>query len=75
MKPRTKEEFMLRFRSVKAHILVRALNRLTPGISWTGCPKGHIAEAWAKAEVRSYTRLNLVELSELEKEIKEVMGK
>jgi hypothetical protein len=69
---RTKEEFMVKFRGVKANVLTRALNRITLGTNWSGCSKGHIAEIWAKAESSFDTRLSKVSLLQLQREIKEV---
>lgn len=71
---RTKEEFMVKFRGVKANVLTRALNRITLGTNWSGCSKGYIAERWAKAdsEPSADTRLSKVSLLQLQREIKEV---
>jgi hypothetical protein len=74
-KIRTKEEFMLRFRSTQRHHLTAALNMLTPGINWSGCSKGHIAEAWAKSnplDLDVWTKLGKVELDALEQEVRKI---
>lgn len=75
-KVRTKEEFMLRFRGVKVHHLTKALNRLTRGINWSGCSKGHIADSWANATAEhdrdKWSHMDRVELDALEQEIRKV---
>lgn len=67
---RTKEEFMASFRGIRVSLLTRALNRLTPGIVWTGCPKNHLAERWVEADTR--TRMDGVELARVHQLIKEI---
>ena len=32
------------------HTVASIANRLTPGVNWRGCPKSHIAEAYARGE-------------------------
>jgi hypothetical protein len=49
---RTKEEFMARFRGVPTHLVTKAVNTLTPGVNWSGCSKGHIAEYWVEGFMR-----------------------
>jgi hypothetical protein len=73
MSERTKEEFMARFKGVKRHILTRACNRATPGINWSGCGKGYIAELWASGE--RFTRMDKVTLDQLDALVKEEQAK
>jgi len=70
MTERTKQEFMIKFRGVKAHVLSKAVNRITLGINWNGCSKGHIAEAWATAD--TYTRMDKVSLVQIQQKINDV---
>ena len=60
---------MARFRSVKPHVLTKALNALTPGIIWSGCAKGNLAEKWAAADHRM--RMDSVELDHIEAKLRE----
>lgn len=69
MKLRTKEEFMARFRGVPANVLARTLNRLTPGINWTGCSKGRIAEGWASPTYAQSVGLFTVTLDQIQDEL------
>lgn len=72
MTERTKQEFMIKFRGVKANVLTRALNRITLGTNWSGCSKGYIAEKWAKAESSFDTRLSQVSLVQIQQKINDV---
>ena len=40
--------FRAAFRGVPTGKLVSALNRLTPGFTWTGCSKEQMATEWAR---------------------------
>jgi hypothetical protein len=71
---RTKEEFMKRFRGVPTYLLVRAINELTPGVNWSGCSKGYIAEAWTAGfkhlgnRGRDYSKISLDDIDKALKE-------
>lgn len=76
MKERTKEEFMARFRGVPPHKVARALTALTPGITFGGCPKGHMAEVWATCDTRyGYQSVRNIELDHIDATIKELYPK
>lgn len=68
---RTKEQFMLRFKGVKRHILTRALCNLTPGINWGGCSKGHMAEAWAEGGL-TWVKLREISLDQITEEVRQI---
>lgn len=46
---RRKAEFLRTFRGWPAYQLARALNYLTPGVSWTGCSKAFMSDEWASS--------------------------
>jgi hypothetical protein len=65
-------EFMLRFRGIKAAVLHKALDALTPGVNWRGTPKYYIAQCWASARTShdyDVFRLSGVSLEDIEKNI------
>ena len=46
-----KAEFMATLRQVPKHHIVKAMGTLTPGIDWTGCSKGHMADEYARMKM------------------------
>lgn len=44
-------QFTAAVRGIPAHHVAHALNTLTRYVNWTGCTKGHMAEAYAQAVV------------------------
>ena len=50
-RPKSQEQFMAYFRGVPASKLWKALNKLTPGIDWSRCPKEHLAWCWVTQHV------------------------
>jgi hypothetical protein len=76
MKERTKEEFTARFRGVAPHKVARALTALVPGISFSGCSKGHLADVWVSCLTsHGYEKVRHVELDDLEAKIKDFYPK
>ena len=65
------KEFLARFKGIPGHKVARALTNLTPGSTWTGCPKGYMAERWATAySFPAGRELRAVTLDAIEAQIK-----
>ena len=61
-----RDDFMQFMRPYKAHWITAALDKLTPGISWSKCSKGHMADEYANGILRDrgVDLLQLVDLLE-----------
>jgi hypothetical protein len=69
---RTKEEFMLRFKGVRANKVAAAFNALAVGTNYYGCSKGAMAEIWVDSEANpkgSNSRMHGFTLDQIEAEL------
>jgi hypothetical protein len=66
-----KAEFMTAVRGLSPHSVAVALGEFTFGVNWRRCPKGHMAEQYARAVVGgpkyipSHPRLAYIDLQRL----------
>jgi hypothetical protein len=56
-----RKEFMHAVNPFTARAVARALNKVTPGVVWTDCSKGHMAERWAEAQTVAKAAYHLPE--------------
>lgn len=62
--------FMAATKGVDAHTVARALSKLTPGLNWRRCSRGHMAQEYARAgEERAYSAVKALNLEKLQRTI------
>lgn len=66
-----RKAFMTAVKGPSPWWVATALSRLTPGINWGGCSKGHMAECWA---CKTHRQLKDVTLTRLTAELRAVLA-
>lgn len=66
-KAEKRQQFLRLMRPYPAHWVTAAMDKHTPGVSWSKCTKGHMADGYAEGCIGEAALLNMLDILDARK--------